>query len=98
MTLADLDTQRQYMGYGAMLEHCFYTPYYKECTWEELYRQIREIGPEHIVLSSDLGQKSSPPPVDGLMDFAEKLVAEGRFSKKQVQRMFIENPRQIVKS
>lgn len=98
ITLADLDTQRQYIQYGAMLEHCYYTPYYLECTWEELYRQVREVGPEHIVLSSDMGQKKSPSPADGLMDFAEKFVTEGGFSKEQAQRMFVENPQQILKS
>ncbi|MBX5450095.1 MAG: cytosolic protein [Thermogemmatispora sp.] len=80
---------------GAYIEGCYTTFYTKKCTWEMLFAAIRAVGPERTVLSSDLGQRSNPPVVAGLLDFADRLLAAG-FTPREVRRMLVENPAWLV--
>ena len=52
---------------------------------------IREIGPEHVVISSDLGQSMNPIHTDGLAVFLAKLRKAG-FSQEEVDQMSKANP------
>lgn len=52
---------------------------------------IREVGPEHSILSTDLGQAGNPLPPDGLGAFVAAMRAEG-FSERELDRMTKENP------
>jgi microsomal dipeptidase-like Zn-dependent dipeptidase len=38
---------------------------------------IRDLGARHIVISSDFGQASNPPPAEGLRAFLTALLAAG---------------------
>src|SRR5262249_51175627 len=51
-----LDDQASLAQGGALLERCFTTPYTGKVSWERLFEAIRAAGPEHSVLSTDLGQ------------------------------------------
>lgn len=55
----------------------------------------RELGPENVVLSSDLGRSGYPTPVDGLRTFAQHMVDHG-FTSEEVDLMFRTNPARLL--
>ena len=52
---------------------------------------IRAVGPEHCILSSDLGQASNPLHPDGLLAFYQYLMQQG-FTEAEIDRMAKVNP------
>lgn len=89
------DEQVQLADLGANIEHCFTTMYTKKATWEIFYEAVRRVGPERIVMSTDLGQPINPPVADGFAMFAQKMLDNG-FTKDQVRRMAVTNPSNLV--
>lgn len=89
------EEQKELVDLGAYMEHCFTTPYTNKTTWENVFEQIRYVGPEHCTLATDLGQPANPYPDEGLLMFATKLVENG-FSKDEVKQMTIVNPTQLI--
>jgi hypothetical protein len=89
-----VEDQRRLAELGALLERCFTTPHTGKVAWEELFANIRAVGPAHSILSSDLGQPFNPPVEDGLALFADKLLEAG-FSKDDVHTMAVVNTRTI---
>src|ERR671935_631847 len=73
-----IDDQRELAAKGALLERCFTTPHTGKVTWERVFDAIRATGPEHSVLSTDLGQVFNPPVEDGLALMADRLLEAGR--------------------
>ncbi|GAA2846912.1 hypothetical protein Acy02nite_04050 [Actinoplanes cyaneus] len=91
----DVDTQRRLAGRGALLERCFTTAYTRKVPWEVLFEHIREVGPEHSILSSDLGQPFNPPVEDGLALLADRLLGAG-FTGDEVRTMAVTNSRRVL--
>ncbi|GGK77302.1 DUF6282 family protein [Mangrovihabitans endophyticus] len=87
--------QRELADLGALMERCFTTPYTGKVSWSDLFDNIRRVGPEHSVLSSDLGQPFNPPVEDGLPLFAERLLDAG-FSEAEVRTMAVTNSRMLA--
>ena len=87
--------QRELAELGALLERCFTTPYTGKVSWADLFEHIRQVGPEHSILSSDLGQPFNPPVEDGLALFADRLLAAG-FSEDDVRTMAVTNSRFVA--
>jgi predicted metal-dependent phosphotriesterase family hydrolase len=56
---------------------------------------IRQIGPEHIVMVSDLGQRANPVHPDGLAIAARWLRSQG-FTDQQLNLMFKDNPARLM--
>ncbi|MCL6625223.1 MAG: cytosolic protein [Alicyclobacillus shizuokensis] len=90
-----IEEQVELADLGALIEHCYTTFYTGKCDWDTLFDSIRAVGPDRCVLSSDLGQKVNPPIVDGLINFAERLLAAG-FQERDVQLMMVDNTRRLV--
>lgn len=90
-----VDAQRRLAERGALLERCFTTPYTRKISWEVLLEHIRAVGPEHSVLSSDLGQPFNPPVEDGLALLADRLLAAG-FTEDEVVTMAVTNTRRLA--
>ena len=63
--------------------------------FETIERAITEIGVDSTVLSTDLGQPSTPPPVEGMKLYAERLRASG-FSVDHVRQMMVTNPARLL--
>jgi hypothetical protein len=63
--------------------------------FETIERAIAETGVEHTVLSTDLGQPDTPPPVDGMRQYAERLRGAG-FSADDVRQMMQTNPARLL--
>jgi protein tyrosine phosphatase (PTP) superfamily phosphohydrolase (DUF442 family) len=90
-----VDEQRQLAERGAMLERCFAPIHTGKVTWEETFAMIRATGPQHNVLSTDLGQVANPPVEDGLALMADRLLEAG-FSEQDVQTMAVVNTRRLA--
>jgi ABC-type molybdate transport system substrate-binding protein len=56
---------------------------------------IKKIGPEHCILSSDLGQKGNPLPTDGFAAFLGAMKARG-LTEQDIDRMARRNPAQLL--
>ena len=90
-----IDEQRQLAAQGAWLERCFAPIHTGKVTWEMTFDAIRATGPEHNVLSTDLGQPANPPVEDGLALFADRLLEAG-FSEEDVHTMAVVNTRTLA--
>ncbi|HET6504629.1 MAG TPA: DUF6282 family protein [Amycolatopsis sp.] len=80
---------------GALLERCFTTPYTGKVDWDVWLGNIRAVGPEHSVISSDLGQPFNPPVEDGLALAADRLL-DGGFTDEEVRTMVVTNSRRLA--
>jgi hypothetical protein len=89
------DAQRELAARGALLERCFTTAYTGKVSWDELFGHIRAAGPEHSVLSSDLGQPFNPPVEDGLALLADRLLGAG-FTDDEIRTMAVTNTRWLM--
>lgn len=56
---------------------------------------IRQVGPEHCILSSDLGQDGNPLPPDGYAEFLTAMGAKG-FSTQEIATMSKSNPARLL--
>ena len=92
-----LELQQEIAAKGGYIEQCAIAVADEDAeeVWPDLLRQVREVGPERVVLSSDHGQASNPEPVTALALFGERFVAEG-FSEAEVRRMLCDNPRALL--
>lgn len=98
-----VEIQKQAAALGAMLEYPVGTALASNLDWpgsaEEKFaayvEAIRSIGPEHVVVSSDLGQLMNPIHTDGLSVFLAKLLNAG-FTQEEVDRMARTNPAWIL--
>lgn len=89
------EEQKELADMGAYMEHCFTTPKTGKISWEEVYEQIRYVGPEHCILSTDLGQPSALYPDEGLLEFYTNLIDNG-FTFNEVKQMAQLNPTELI--
>jgi len=80
---------------GAQIEHCFTTMYTNKAPWDAYFDSVRKVGPERVVLSTDLGQTINPPVAEGFAMFAQKMLDAG-FAAGDVQRMCVTNPTAMI--
>lgn len=90
-----VERQRALAARGALLERCFTTPYTGKVSWDLWLENIRAVGPEHSVLSSDLGQPFNPPVEDGLALLADRLLGAG-FTEQEIRTMAVDNTRRLA--
>jgi hypothetical protein len=87
--------QRVLAERGALLERCFTTPHTGKVAWEVWIENIRAVGAEHSVLSTDLGQVSNPPVEDGMALMVDRLLEAG-FDEQDVHVMAVVNTRRVA--
>jgi Family of unknown function (DUF6282) len=80
---------------GAMIEHCFTTMYTNKAPWEAYFDSVRQVGPERVVLSTDLGQTINPPVSEGFAMFAQRMLDAG-FRAEEVRLMCVTNPTALI--
>jgi hypothetical protein len=90
-----VEDQKALAGRGALLERCMTTPHTGKIAWEEWIEHIRATGPEHSVLSTDLGQVFNPPVEDGMGIMVDRLLDAG-FNDEEVQVMAVANTRRVA--
>jgi Family of unknown function (DUF6282) len=90
-----VEEQLSFAERGALLERCFAPIHSGKVSWEQTFEAIRATGPEHNVLSTDLGQIANPPVEDGLALMADRLLEAG-FSEDDVRTMAVVNTRKLA--
>lgn len=94
-TFYTVEQQRELLAYGAYMEHCYTTFATGKVDFAETLRQIKEIGPDHVILGTDLGQKTALYPDEGLEEFATRLYENG-ISAEDVRKMTVKNPANLI--
>ena len=89
------EQQLEAVRLGAMIEHSYNNAWFGRCTLLEIVRQIRVVGCEHVIMSTDFGQVNAPFSVDGLREYAEKLKEYG-FSDDELHTMLCRNPGAVL--
>lgn len=92
-----LELQRAIAARGGYVEQCAIAVAGAdgEAAWPDLLRQVREVGPERVILSSDHGQAANPEPAAALGRFAERFLDAG-LGEAEVGRMLRANPAALL--
>jgi hypothetical protein len=94
-----LEVQQQLANQGSFIEQCG-MPIFREDdegkqAVQSIVDDVRSIGAEHIILSTDLGQASNPPPAVGFGFWIEHFISLG-FSNEAISRMVQQNPKEAI--
>ena len=95
--LGDLAKQQELVSLGATLNYAFsmITPKWYCVSVAELVSNMKTLGPDHIVLSSDLGQIHNPLPAEGLRGYIQILLEEG-IPPDDIEQMFRHNTSSLL--
>jgi hypothetical protein len=94
-TFYTIEEQKEFGKYGAVMEHCYTTWATGKVTFEETLAQIKALGADRVLLSTDLGQQGACYPDEGLSAFAEKLLNSG-ISETDISKMAVKNPATLL--
>ncbi|MEM0134862.1 MAG: DUF6282 family protein [Thermoplasmatales archaeon] len=81
--------------YGVYFERCYSMPATSKTTWEYMFKEVLATKVEHNIISTDLGQKSSIFPVEGMKECARAFLKNG-FAEIEVRVMMVDNPKFLV--
>ena len=90
-----LEVQQRATSIGALIEQCGNVLFREEGAdeaTEAILADVRAIGAEHVVLSTDLGQIANPPPPVGFGLWIERFLDAG-FTEAELAQMVRDNPR-----
>ncbi len=95
--LADVDAQRDLAESGAYLNYAFsmLTPKWFSISVPDLVKNMRSLGLDHVILSSDLGQLHNPLPAEGLRMYVQLLLEEG-LEPDEVDLMLRKTPARLL--
>jgi len=80
---------------GAFVEHCFSMHSMDKIPVERIAAQIKEVGADRCILSSDVGQPFSKGPSESLAEFIHLLGSHG-VTEGEIVAMLVENPARLV--
>lgn len=83
--------KKELVRLGAYIESCFSMYLIDKVPINYIAREIKEVGAENCILSSDTGQIFSPKPSIALIKFVQLLKREG-ITDKEIRMMLIINP------
>lgn len=98
LTKIQPDIQKELIAKGATLEYvavCCASPMFNEQHPSELAEWIKEIGPDHLILSSDLGQPHAPPHPEGMRMLIMSLLDCG-VPFEHLAKMIKTNPAKLL--
>ncbi len=90
-----VEVQAELAREGCLIEHCYSMHSIDRVPIAKMAAQIREVGIENVVLSSDVGQAFSPSPSEALVTFGMLLREEG-VSLADIKTMLCDNPRRLL--
>lgn len=90
-----VEQQRQAVALGALVEHSFFTTYYDRTPIGEIARQIRAVGCENVLLTTDFGQPDSPYADEGMAQYGALLLRQG-FTLNEWRIMTRDNPSRLL--
>lgn len=76
---------------GAFIEHCYSMYAIDKIPMRRIARQIKFVGAQRCIMSSDVGQTFSKSPSEALQEFVSLLRKEG-ISVWEIKRMLVDNP------
>jgi|Deesub1362A_J573_1020465.scaffolds.fasta_scaffold00036_98 predicted TIM-barrel fold metal-dependent hydrolase len=91
-----VELQKELAKKGAYFERCLYatTEMGGNLDPQVVIDQIREVGLESTIFSTDFGQVPNPKPVDGMKSFIDLMLKSG-FSEKDIDVVIKENPKKV---
>ena len=89
------EQQQEAVSFGAVIEHCYFTTYYDRTPAHIVAEQIRAVGVENVILSTDFGQPKSPYSDEGLELYAQVMAKEG-FTDGELTMMFRTTPEKLL--
>jgi hypothetical protein len=92
-----VQVQRELAAMGVCIEQCAIAVQGEDgdAVFREIAAQAREVGPEHVVLSTDLGQAANPDPPEGFALWIDRFLGAG-FSADEIATMAQRNPRKLL--
>jgi hypothetical protein len=90
-----IEQQKEAVSLGAVIEHCYFTTYYDRTPANVVAEQIRAVGVENVILSTDFGQPKSPYSDEGLEMYANVMREQG-FSDEELAMMFRVTPEKLL--
>lgn len=90
-----LEEQRQMAKKGAYLEHCYGSVFERWFEPERIVEAVREVGAEHCIMSTDLGQDHNPAPTEGMRTAIASMLKCG-LTEDEVKRMVKVNPARLL--
>jgi len=97
-TWMPVETQKEIASDGVYFERCYVdtTPAMNSTvTVAEIASHIQEVGVQYTVVSTDFGQATSPPPVEGMRAYLAKLSHHG-ITEEEIRKMARENPAYLL--
>ena len=91
-----VEYQKEMLQYGAFMEHTTQSWSSGKVAFEKMVGQIKEVGIDRCVFSTDLGQPKNKYPDEGLFDFCTKLVEDGCFTETEVRKAIVDNPKFLL--
>jgi hypothetical protein len=93
-----IEQQLEVISYGSFIEHCFLAAsdgVKNPVALEAIGEQIRNVGVENVILSSDFGRTGILKPVEGFGMFLGKMLDIG-FSRDEIRIMTCDNPKRLL--
>jgi predicted TIM-barrel fold metal-dependent hydrolase len=93
----DLEEQRRLGQMGAFIEYIYvgFLPNEHRDDPQLLVRAIRNVGAEHCIIGTDLGQAFNPTPAEGMRMFIALLLKNG-ISEREIELMAKVNPAKLL--
>ena len=91
-----LEVQKELAKTGALIEHCFSMYSIDKIPIAKIAEQIKYVGAENCILSSDVGQSFSKSPSEALLEFIS-LLSQNNVTEKELVTMLVDNPNKIIK-
>ncbi|MEE8336918.1 MAG: DUF6282 family protein [Dehalococcoidia bacterium] len=92
-----VEVQQRLAALGAFVEQCGGPTFHEgaEDAAAGIFEQVRAVGPQQVILSTDLGQAANPDPPYGFGLWIESALDAG-FSAAEVGQMVRDNPRTLL--
>ena len=94
-TFYGIEQQLELTAMGAYMEHCFTTYGTGKVDFSVTLEQIRAVGADRVICSTDLGQRANVYPDEGMELFAQTLL-EAEVSEADIRKMFVTNPKNLI--
>ena len=91
------ELQQKIAGLGGYVEQVAVSVAYpdREGDWPKVLQQVRDLGPEHVILSSDFGQATNPPVPVGFGWWIDRYLGAG-LKPADIGRMVKDNPATLL--
>ena len=98
ITYIPIKTQLELSKYGVFFERCYYSSTLngdKRVDFKWVIECIKKVGLDSTIISTDLGQKYNPSPVEGMKVIISELL-EANFRESEIRKVISDNPKSLV--